>query len=146
MRLAPPLLMIMLAFGGAAPSVAQSCSRTDFEAVVSEAAENLRGLVQQSTPVFQDKLRALKDKRGWTHDQFMAAAAPLVQDERIVEFDQKSADLLEHINSQGAEGASAKAPDCTMLAQLKAAMQQLVDTQKQKWAYMFRKLDDELAR
>ena len=42
--------------------------------------------------------------------------------------------------------SSAKQADCTLLAQLRSALQVLVETQKQKWAYMMAKLDKELAR
>ena len=76
----------------------------------------------------------------------MAAAAPLVQDDRIAEFDQTSSELLSRINSMGAEGSSAGSPDCKLLADLRVSMQSLVDTQKAKWAYMFDKVDKELAR
>ena len=32
-------------------------------------------------------------------------------------------------------------PDCAMLTDLRAAMKQLVDTQVEKWTYMFDKLE-----
>ena len=46
----------------AAPAIAQqpaTCSKSDFETVVDEAAAALRGLNQQNTPSFQGKLRNL---------------------------------------------------------------------------------------
>ena len=45
----------------------------------------------------------------------------------------------------GQEGSSAKVPDCALLAELKAEMTVLVETQTAKWAYMFSKLDKALA-
>lgn len=123
-----------------------TCSRTEFEAVVGAAAGTLRDLTQKNTPAFQGKLRHLKDKRGWSHEQFLAEAAPFVQDEKIAELDGKSEELLNRIVSMGQEGASAKTPDCTLLAQLKDIMQGLVDTQQAKWSYMFGKLESELAK
>jgi len=139
----------MLAAGApwALPAESQpaSCQRTDFEAVVGDAASALRDLTQTNTPVFQNKLRQLKDKRGWSHSQFLIEAAPLVQDDQITEYDQESGDLLNRINTMGQEG-SEKAPDCTLLAELRGHMQALVDAQKAKWAYMFDKIDTELAR
>jgi hypothetical protein len=132
----------------AGPAVAQRapCVRGDFETVVADAATALRELTDEKTPLFQQKLRALKDKRRWSHDQFMAEAAPLVQDDRIAELDQRSGELLARINGMGAEGTSAAAPNCRLLADLKASMQALVDTQKAKWAYMLEKVEKELAR
>jgi hypothetical protein len=121
------------------------CSKTDFEGVVDEAAGALRALNQKNTPAFQGKLRQLKDKRGWSHDQFLKEAAPFVRDDTIAGFDQKSEDFLLRITSGGQSGAS-EAPDCALLAELRATMKTLVETQQAKWAYMFAKIDKELGR
>ena len=129
-----------------APALAQdqACSKTDFEAVVEEAAGGLRELNTKNKPSFQDKLRQLKTKRGWGNDQFLTEAAPYVRDDKIAEYDQKSDELLSAIASMGQEGANAKAPDCALLLELRARMKILVETQSQKWTYMFEKLDGEL--
>lgn len=127
------------------PAAAQSCAKADFEAVVDEAAGALRGLNQQNTPTFQGKLRQLKDKRGWSHDEFMAHAAPFVRDETIAGFDGRSEELLSRITSGGQTGASGT-PDCALLKDLRAQMDALVETQKSKWGYMFNKLEQELRK
>ncbi len=88
----------------------------------------------------------LKDKRQWTYDEFVRQAAPLVADERITEFDQKSADHLLRINTMGDAGASAASLDCKLLETLRSNMAALVETQTQKWAYMFGKIDAEIAK
>ena len=106
----------------------------------------LREMTNRNTPEFQEKLRALKEKRGWSTEEFVKAAAPLVADDRIAGFDQKSAEFLMKINNFGGEGASTAAPDCRLLEALRASMTQLVDTQTQKWAYMFGKLEAEMAK
>jgi hypothetical protein len=124
--------------GGAA------CSKSDFEAVVEEAAGALRDLNSKNKPAFQEKLRALKDKRGWTHDQFMKEAAPFVRDDKTVVFDQSTDELLSAISTMGQEGASAANPDCALLLELRARMKTLVDTQTSKWTYMFEKIEAEL--
>ena len=124
----------------------KTCARADFEAVVEDAAGALRDLNLQNKPAFQDKLRLLKDKRGWGHDEFMTKAAPLVQDDKIAEYDQRSGDLLGRITAMGQEGSSAKAPDCATLAELRGHMKALIEAQLAKWSYMFGKLDDELTR
>jgi hypothetical protein len=120
------------------------CSKADFEAVVDEAGDALRALAQQNTPLFQAKLRQLKTKRGWSDEQFLAAAEPLVRDETIAGFDGKSDELVSRITSGGQSGASGEAPDCALLASLRASMANLVETQKAKWAYMFDKIEKEL--
>ena len=78
-----------------------SCAKADFEAVVDEAAGSLRDLNTANKPKFQDKLRQLKDKRHWAHEQFIKEAAPFVADDKITTYDQQSNALLEKIASGG---------------------------------------------
>lgn len=135
-------LCLVLAGAGAAPEGA--CKKAEFEAVVDEAAAALRDLNLENKPKFQDKLRQLKDKRGWNHDEFLKRAAPFVSDEAIAVFDRKSEDLLTEISTLGQEGAEAKKPDCGLLLELRARMKLLVETQTAKWSYMFDKIETEL--
>lgn len=139
---------LLLALSGIGETVAQgtSCAKPDFEAVVNEAGAALRDLNRQNTPAFQTRLRQLKEKRGWTDEQFLKAAEPFVRDADIVAFDQKSEGLLNRITGGGQQGASAGTADCGLLAELRAAMKLLVETQKAKWTHMFAKLDKELAK
>jgi hypothetical protein len=130
----------------AAPAQTPQCSKADFEAVVDEAAGALRDLARQNTPAFQGKLRQLKGKRGWSDDQLVKEAEPLVRDDKIAGFDQQSEEFLLRITSGGQAGSSGGAPDCKLLAELRAVMQSLVETQKAKWAYMFEKIEGELRK
>jgi hypothetical protein len=132
-----------------APSAAPAgevCQKAEFEAVVDEAAAALRDLNLKNKPDFQEKLRQLKTKRGWTNDEFLKEAAPFVRDDKIAVFDQQSDQLLNDISSLGQEGAEAKTPDCALLHELRARMKVLVDTQTAKWSYMFEKLSAALAQ
>jgi hypothetical protein len=122
-----------------------ACIRADFEAVVAGAADALRTITQQNSPSFQAKLRALKDKRSWSHEQFLAEGTRFVRDDKITAFDEKSGDLLARINDAGGN-ASETHGNCTQLSELKANMTALVDLQTAKWTYMFTNLDAELAR
>lgn len=131
---------------GLAGSAAADCTRADFEGVVDTAAASLRDLNAANKPKFQDKLRQLRDKRGWNQDQFVTEATPLVVDERIASFDQQSAALLERIAVGGEAGAASATPDCAMLDTLKGAMKVLVETQTAKWQYMMGRVDAELAK
>ena len=121
-----------------------SCSKSDFESVVERAAGALRDLNGRNKPAFQEKLRTLKTKRGWTHDQFLKEAAPYVRDDKIAVYDQTTDELLSAISKLGQEGATAATPDCALLLELRARMTVLVDTQTQKWTYMFEKIETEL--
>ena len=144
---------VALAVAAVSPATAQpaaapaaACAKSDFEAVVDDAAASLRDLNQKHKPDFQERLKALKDKRGWGHDQFMKEAAPFVKDEAISGFEAKSFELLEQISTLGQDGAAAKTQECGLLVELQARMKRLVDIQGQKWTYMFGKLDAELAK
>jgi len=136
----------IMALAQAAAAQPATCDRRDFETVVDDAAAALRQLNQQKRPAFQDKLRQLKEQRGWSQDQFMVEATAYVQDDRIAEFDQTSNELLARLNRTGEAGAGDAAPDCKLLAELRATMQALVDTQTAKWAYMFDKIDAALKK
>lgn len=135
--------LLLVGFAGATAN-AQTCARSDFEAVVDDAAEALRRLNAENKPVFQELLRTLKEKRGWDHDAYLREAAPFVQDEKIDALDQRSQDLLNDIANLGEEGTSAPAPDCALLVELRQRMQDLVAAQTEKWTYMFTKLRTEI--
>ena len=139
-------LLVALPAARAPLAQAVQCSRADFEAVVDEAAGALRDLALQNTPQFQARLRQLKAKRGWSDEQFLKEAEPLVRDEKIAGFDQTSEELLARITGAGQVGASNEAPDCALLGGLRASMGTLVETQKVKWSYMFEKIDGELRK
>jgi hypothetical protein len=123
---------------------AGSCSRDDFAVVVEAAAATLRDLNAKNTPAFQKKLRDLKDRRKWSHAQFMELGAPYVRDDQIVAFDGKINGLLNKIEGMG-DGGSGKEPNCDLLAELKGHMDALVKTTMAKWDYMFAKLEKDLA-
>jgi hypothetical protein len=141
-------LLLLGAAGGRHQAVAQGpgCAKSDFESVVNEAGSVLRDLNRKNTPVFQAKLRTLKEKRNWGNDEFLKQAEPFVRDDRIVAYDQKSEELLVRITGGGQTGSAAKQADCALLAELRAALGVLLETQKEKWTYMLTKIEQELAK
>ncbi len=130
----------------AAAATAPACNKADFETVVDQAAASLRDLNQKNKPELQEKLRQLKDKRGWSEDEFLKEAAPFVKDDAIDGFDGKTNDLLTQISAMGDEGSAAATPDCNMFQTLRGLMTTLVETQTAKWTYMFTKIDGELEK
>lgn len=146
MRIGVRSAVLVFTFVASVTAAKAQCQRSDFEAVVDQAAGALRDLNATNKPKFQDKLRRLKDKRGWSQDQFMKEAAPYVQDERIAAFDKQSNELLAKIASGGEAGAAAATPDCAVLEGLKGSMKLLVDAQTAKWTHMNAKIDGELAK
>ncbi len=129
-----------------APPANQSCAKAEFETAVDQAAAAIRDLNTKNKPAFQDKLRGLKDKRGWSQDQFLKEAAPFVKDNQVDEFDRQIGELLGRITAMGDEGSAAAVPDCSVLVTLREVMTKLVETQTAKWAHMFKKVDDELVK
>ena len=141
------LIALVLALARAPGAFAETpCSKADFEAVVDEAAAALRSLNHENTPQFQARLRQLKDKRGWSHEQFLLEASPFVRDEAIAAFDQKSEDFLARITQGGQSQVTAAALNCGLLVELRGSLASLVATQKAKWAYMFDKINGELRK
>ena len=69
------IALLLAAFNAACALAETPCSKADFEAVVDEAAAALRSLNHQNTPQFQARLRQLRDKRGWSHEQFLLEAS-----------------------------------------------------------------------
>jgi predicted outer membrane protein len=136
------------AFGSAsrAAETPQTCAKEDFESVVEIAAGSLRDLNSKNRPAFQEKLRELKEKRNWSHDDFIEKAKPFVKDDKTAVYDKTTDELLSAIASMGEAGANAETPDCAILLDLRTRMKMLVDTQTAKWSYMFEKLDAELAK
>jgi len=147
-RRAAAALCLVVAASLAAPASAQEpgCTREAFESAVGQSAAALRDLTGKNRPLFQARLRDLKDKRGWAHDQFLKEAAPIVQDARTDAFDKTSSELLADIQRMGAEGSAAPKPDCAALARLRDRMEALVEAQRQKWAYLIGKVEQELGR
>ena len=141
------MIALMLALSSAPCALAETpCSKADFEAVVDEAAAALRSLNHQNTPQFQARLRQLKDKRGWSHEQFLLEASPFVRDEAIAAFDQKSEDFLARITQGGQSQVTAAALNCGLLMELRGSLTALVETQKAKWTYMFDNINGELRK
>lgn len=124
--------------------VPAACTKKDFETVVDQSAAALRDLNSQNRPRFQEKLRALRDKKAWNEEQFLKEAVPYVKDDQIDGFDRRTTELLSRIASMGDEGSASATPDCEMYRVLRGYMNQLVETQQSKWGYMFRKIDEAL--
>ena len=119
------------------------CTRDDFANVVEQAGGTLRAMNADNTPIFQTKLRKLKEVRKWNHDQFLKEAAPFVQDEEIRSFDEQTATLLNKIQGLG-EGGGGREPDCALLGVLGQHMKALVEITQAKWTYMNAKIDTAL--
>ncbi|MFM7083514.1 MAG: hypothetical protein ACKOW3_00710 [Hyphomicrobium sp.] len=139
----PFLKMVQASTENNKQSPSSTCRKEDFESVVDKAAGVLRDLNFKNKPHFQDKLKELKEKRGWSDAVFEKEAPRFVKDEEIDRLDSQTLDLLAKITAMGDEGSSAKLPNCSLLETLQKYMQDLIDTQTEKWTYMFQKIDTE---
>jgi len=136
---------------------AQECGREAFAGVVSKANAELSAMNDANKRLFQEKLRLLKARAGWSDADFVALATPYVRDERIAAFDSENQGLLGRISQLGAPGQTVAslagvAPSftastdnrCAMLDTLRQLIAGLVENTKAKWAYMTGKLDGAL--
>lgn len=122
---------------------ADTCSRDDFAGVVDQAGSILRKMNADNAPVFQAKLRQLKQARHWSDKDLVEKARPLVEDDKIADYDAEAGQMLDEISALGSPDPGV-APDCGVLTHLRAHLDKLVETVKAKWAYMFGKVDAEL--
>jgi hypothetical protein len=122
------------------PAAAATCSKDDFAKAVDMAGAALRKLSAESMPRIQAKMRALKDKRGWSDQGFEERAFAALQDERIAQFDAQANDLLSKLDNLGSFSPSSEA-DCARLEELNATTLELLATVKAKAAYSLSKLD-----
>ncbi len=129
-------------------SVAQSdtCTRADFEAVVDSAGGALRRINSEKKPLFQAKLRALREKNRWGDAEFRQKAVPFVQDEKTAAYDDRIRQRLFDITNLGTSDETPTAqPDCALLDELRKALADLVTALEAKWAHLFSKIDKALA-
>lgn len=136
------VLGIGLAIVSAEPSRAQQqCLRAEFEAVVDEAGDALRRSNGSKKPLFQSKLRQLREKKGWSDLEFRERALPFVQDPEITKYDDRIRERLFEITQLGSDDDGSASADCTLLQDLKGTLEDLVATLEEKWTYMFAKID-----
>lgn len=113
---------------------------------MDEAGSTLRKINGRQKPEFQAKLRALREKRKWSDEEFRTKALPYVQDETITEFDDRIRQSLFEITNLGTtDEEPGAAPDCSLLEELRASLSNLVSSLEAKWAHMFAKIDKALA-
>lgn len=130
------------------------CGQAAFAAVVSEASAQLNAMNSQGKVDFQQKLQRLRERRGWSHEEFIAEATPFVQNDEIAAFDQDSQHLLANVAELGAPApvqasltglsAGSDGDHCAMLAKLRGLMVKLVENTKAKWAFMIGRVDSAL--
>jgi hypothetical protein len=151
-------LIVAMPFASGA-ALAETCDQAAFTAVVDEARGRLEALNAENKQQFQQKLGELREKHGWTKDDFVKNARPLVKDAEIASFDARHEELLTKVPSigqtdqpvatlAGIAPAAEQASDsrCIMLGELRSLMGQVIENTRAKWAYMHGKTDAALTQ
>jgi len=141
-RLAFLATLLGLSFNSAA--LGAPCTADDFAAAVDSSGAALRSFNAEALPPLKDRLRQLKDKKGWGEAGFEEKALKSVRDKRTAEYDAKAEALIVKIDKLG-RPPSEQVPDCSKLAELKAAGLELLAVMKAKSAYTLAKLDAAIA-
>lgn len=121
-------------------SAQAACRAEDFAAAVDKSGAALRAFNAEALPKLQEKLKQLKDKRGWDDTDYEEKALASVRDERTSKLDQEAEDLIIKIDELGRPPESGPV-DCSKLTELEAAGIELLAVMKAKSSYMLSKLD-----
>jgi hypothetical protein len=121
-----------------APGIARaaSCTPEQFAAAVDKSGAQLRAFNSEALPKLQDKLKQLKDKKGWDEEKSLDAA----RDERTEKLDEDAENLIVKIDTLGRPPEKGD-PDCSKLAELEAAGLELLAVMKAKSNYTLARLD-----
>ncbi len=130
-------LALVLAHAGA---LAATCTADDFAAAVDKSGAQLRAFNSEALPKLQDKLKQLKEKKGWDEER----ALDSVRDDRTAKLDAEAEDLIVKIDTLGRPPEKGP-PDCSKLAELEAAGIELLAVMKAKSTNTLAKLDTQIA-
>ena len=76
---------------------AATCTAEDFAAAVDKSGAQLRAFNAEALPKLQDKLKQLKEKKGWDEEK----ALDSVRDDRTTKLDAEAEDLIVKIDMLG---------------------------------------------
>ena len=137
--LSSALLAVLAAASAPASAVAATCTADDFAAAVDKSGSQLRAFNTEALPKLRDKLKELKDAKGWG-DDYEEKGLDSVRDARAERFDANAEELITKIDTLGRPPTDAP-PDCAKLAELQAAGQDLLALMKAKSAYTISRID-----
>ena len=135
--------LVILTLSFADPARAADCTSDDFAKAVDDAGAKLRALNQANAAKLRDRMRRLKDKRGWQDADYEAKALAHLRDTRISELDARANELFTTIDTLG-QPPPGEPLDCTKLAALSVASNDLLAVMSAKTAHLIAKLDAEL--
>jgi len=121
-------------------AAARTCTRADIGDGVDHVGGLLRKINADTFPAIQEKMRQLKELKGWSESDYQEQAATLLQDARTEQLDSQSNDLLMRIDSIGSEKLDG-ADVCARLDELEAATTELGVVMRAKATYALTRLD-----
>jgi hypothetical protein len=135
---------VLAIFIAAAPGsvAAATCTADDFAAAVDKSGAQLRSFNAEAMPKLRDKLKELKDAKGWG-DDYEEKGLDSVRDARSEKFDADAEELITKIDMLGRPPAD-KQLDCAKLTELQASGKELLALMKAKSNYLISKLDVEI--
>ncbi len=138
------LLTALIALCAGSVARGATCTPEDFAAAVDKSGAALRAYNAEALPKLKDKLKLLKDKRGWDDAAYEEKALEDLRDDHTAQLDADAEDLILKIDTLG-RAPSEPPLDCAKLAELDAAGLELLAVMKAKSAYMLTKLDAAIA-
>jgi hypothetical protein len=136
------LLAILVASSAPGSVKAATCTADDFAEAVDKSGSQLRAFNAEALPKLRDKLKELKDAKGWG-DDYEEKGLDSVRDTRAEKFDAGAEELITKIDTLGRPPTD-KQPDCAQLAELQAAGLELLALMKAKSAYTISRIDAEI--
>jgi hypothetical protein len=125
-------------------TAAGGCTAEDFAAAVDRSGAQLRAFNVEALPKLKEKLKELKDKKGWGEVGYEEQALTSVRDKHTAKLDDDAESLILKIDTLSQPPAEGPL-DCAKLTQLEAASLELLAVMKAKQAYTFAKLDAAIA-
>lgn len=131
--------------GGLQAAEAQTCTREAFRKIVDDAGAALRQLHATTQPQVQAGFRRLKEKNGWSEDDYLDKANEFLVDDKTEAFDAKASELLSKLDKLADDTPAAPGADCPRLTELEATSLELQATVRAKTTYILRRLDQAAA-
>lgn len=122
-----------------------TCTADDFGLAVDEAGARLRAFNAEASPKLQAKLKALKDKKGWSGPDADDKSHDFLHDQRLDSLDEQANELLVNIDTLGRPPEN-QPPDCSKLDELRAASSELLTVMRTKSSYTIAKIEGEVGR
>jgi hypothetical protein len=135
------LIVLVLGTLAAAVSAQQApCDSAAFREAVAAASASITQLHESNGRLFHENLEKLRALNNWQEAEYVANAAPFVKDETTAALDTANQALLAKVQSLDPAGANTESGRCSMLNEVKAAMEKVVANTSAKWEHMLRKL------